>query len=411
MKVFQWDLNLKVRLFGEAIFNLLFWMYFPFIALYFSTELGNSTAGMLMTIPPLISLFGSLVGGSLADSIGRRRVMLMGSFIQALMFILFALSMSPWLDYFAFIGISMGGAIYRPPSAAMVADLVPETERRQVFATFTTAKNIGAVLGPALGAILFFHYRHELLWTCSAVLGIYTLVIYFIVKETKLDIQKKPRLRYILKAQWSDYREILRDKIFTIYILAGVFAVVTIMQLDLYLPIYIINHVPTQVFIAWNEWSLILTSEEIFGWMLGLNGLLFVLFVLPVTKWLKNRDERDVFILSSFLSGIGMLALGGSTNIWYLFLMTIVFTFGEIVRSPVMESFVSRYAPRESIGKYIGADSLQYTVGRFLAPVTLFLSEWLAPIWILTILFAFSLLSILLYIHLFKMFSVDKSTE
>ncbi|GIN62877.1 multidrug resistance protein [Robertmurraya siralis] len=411
MKVFHWDLNLKVRLFGEAIFNLHFWMYFPFIALYFSTELGNSTAGMLMAIPPLISLFGSLAGGSLADRIGRRHVMLMGSSIQALMFVLFALSMSPWLDYLAFIGISFGGAIYRPPSAAMVADLVPEAERRQVFATFTTAKNIGAVLGPALGAIFFFHYRHELLWTCSLILIIYTLVIYLIVKETKHDIHSKSKLRHVMKAQWSDYREIFRDKIFAIYILAGVFAVVTIMQLDLYLPIYVINHVPAQVFIGWNQWSLFLTSEEIFGWMLGLNGLLFVLFVLPVTKWLKNRDERDIFILSSFLSGTGMLALGISTNIWYLFLVTVVFTFGEIVRSPVMESFVSRYAPRESVGKYMGADSLQYTIGRFLAPITLFLSEWLEPVWILSILFASSLFSIYLYAHLFKLFSVDKSTE
>ncbi|MGG0719188.1 MFS transporter [Robertmurraya massiliosenegalensis] len=397
MKVFQWDLNLKIRLLGEGMFHLLYWMYFPFIAIYFSSELGSSVAGLLMTIPPLVSLLGSLIGGSLADHFGRRPVMLMGSSIQGVMFIMFALSISPWVDYLAFIGISIGGAIYRPPSAAMVADLVPERERRQVFATFSTVNNIGAVLGPALGAIFFFQYRSQLLWTCSIILLMYTVVIYFIVKETKVDMQEKPLIGKVLKNQWTDYRTILRDKIFALYIVAGVFAIVTIMQLDLYLPYYVINHVPSQPFLKFS-----FTSETIFGWMLGLNGLLFVLFILPVTKWLKNWRERDVFILSSILSGVGMFALGLNTNIWYLFIVTIIFTFGEIVRSPVMESFVSRYAPQESVGKYMAANSLQFTIGRFLAPITLFLSTWLSPIMILMLLFVSSLISIFLYLRVFK---------
>ncbi|MEQ2525632.1 MFS transporter [Bacillaceae bacterium CLA-AA-H227] len=400
-----WDYNLNVRLIGEAMFNLLYWMYFPFIALYFSMELGNHVAGLLMTVPPIISMLGSLIGGSLADSLGRRPMMLVGSTLQAMMFIAFAMSWSPWLDYLAFIGIGLGGAMYRPPSAAMVADLIPESERRQVFATFTTAKNIGAVLGPALGAIFFFQYRSELLWTCAIVLLAYTFAIFFIVRETKPDsVHEKASIGTIIIQQWKDYHIILRDKIFAIYLLAGVFFVVTVMQLDLYLPVYFVEHVPSQTLIHWNDWSFNLTGTEAFGWILGLNGLLFVLFVLPVTKWLKNWKERDVFILSSFISGIGMLALGFHTNIWYLFIVTIIFTFGELMRSPVMESFVSHYAPHDARGKYIGADNLQYTIGRFLAPITVFLSEWVEPMGILGLLFIFSLISVFLYSWLFKMY-------
>ena len=55
------------------------------------------------------------------------------------------------------------------------------------------------------------------------------------------------------------------------------------MQLDLYLAVYVIDYVPSQTLFSWNGHSLILSSTEILGWVLGLNGLLFVLFILPVT--------------------------------------------------------------------------------------------------------------------------------
>ncbi|WP_312112144.1 MDR family MFS transporter [Brevibacillus reuszeri] len=408
MQLRLWDHNLRVRLIGEALFNMLFWMYFPFITVYFGTALGNHMAGMLMTIPPLFSLVGSLLGGALTDRLGRRPVMLLGAFLQMTMFVLFAVSASHWVDYIAFIGLGLGGAIYRPASAAMVADLVLPENRREIFATFTTANNIGAVLGPALGAIFFFHYRQELLWTCALVLLLYLIAIFIMVRETMPVVtnntQTGASIRDVFKEQWRGYGIIFRDKVFLVYTLAGICALVPIMQLDLYLPVYIIHEVPAQALFTWKDASLMLTSTEIFGWILGFNGLLFVLFILPVTKWLHHWKERDVFILSSLLSGAGTFALGLSTHFWFLFLCTIIFTFGEMMRSPVTQSFISRYAPENARGQYMGADSLQPTIGKFLAPVTVFLSSWVSPLGIFTLILLFALISVVLYSQLFRMY-------
>ncbi|MCM3763382.1 MFS transporter [Neobacillus niacini] len=404
-----WDTNLKVRLLGEGLFNMLFWMYFPFITVYFSEELGNRAAGILMTVPPIFSLIGSLLGGALTDRFGRRPVMLLGASLQALMFVMFAMSPSPWLDYIAFIGIGLGGAVYRPASSAMVADLVPAKSRREVFATFMTANNIGAVLGPALGAIFFFHYRQELLWTCALVLLIYFIAIYFIVHETMppsareaASEAKSTKITAVFKEQWQGYGIIFRDKVFLIYILAGICSLIPIMQLDIFLPVYVFNHVPAQTLFKWGDAAFTLSSKEIFGWLVGFNGLLFVLFILPVTKWLGKWKERNVFILSSVLSGFGTFFVGLTTNVWLLFFITIIFTLGEMVRSPVMQSFISRYAPENARGQYMGADSLQYTIGKFLAPLTVFLSSWVAPMGIFSIVLLFALISIILYIQLFR---------
>jgi len=408
MQLRLWNTNLKVRLIGEALFHMLFWMYFPFITVYFGEAMGNHIAGILMTVPPIFSLIGSLLGGALADRLGRRPVMLLGAAIQMLMFALFAISPSHWIDYLAFIGLGLGGAIYRPASSAMVADLVPEQHRRQIFATFTTANNIGAVLGPALGAIFFFHYRQELLWTCTTILLLYVIAIFIMVHETKPhgvnSSEESVTVTQMFKEQWKGYGIIFRDKVFMIYTLAGIFALVPIMQLDLYLPVYVINHVPAQALFTGKSESLMLSGTEIYGWLVGFNGLLFVLFILPVTNWFHHWKERNVFILSSLLSGVGTFLVGLNTNIWFLFVVTIIFTFGEMVRSPVTQSFISRYAPEHARGQYMGADSLQATIGRFLAPLTVFLSGWVPPMGIFSIILVFACISIGLYIQLFRIY-------
>jgi MFS family permease len=176
------------------------------------------------------------------------------------------------------------------------------------------------------------------------------------------------------------------------------------MQLDLYLAIYVTNYVPSQPFLSWGNWSFVLSSKEAFGWILGLNGLMFVLLVLPVAKWFKLWKDRDLFILSSILAGVGMFAVGLTTNIWILFILTVIFTFGEILRSPVMNNFVSEYAPVNARGQYMGASNLQYTLGRFLAPLTVFISAWVPPMGVFSVILVSGFISAVLYFKLFKMY-------
>lgn len=242
----------------------------------------------------------------------------------------------------------------------------------------------------------------------------YTVAIFLRIRESMPGTSQKVSLHAVstsIKEQWKGYGVIFQDKIFVLYILAGVFSIITIMQLDLYLAIYITQYVPSQSLLTWNDWSLWLTSTEVFGWILGLNGLLFVLFVLPATKWLNRLRDRDVFILSSALAGLGMFAIGLTTHIWLLFLITIVFTFGEIIRSPVTNNFVSQYAPVNARGQYMGASRLQFTIGRFAAPLTVILSAWVPPMGVFTFILVCALISIILYIKLFKIYAYDESVS
>lgn len=409
MNKIYWNSNVKVRLVGEGLFNLLFWMYFPFLTVYFGQKLGLQTAGLIMALPPLLSIIGSLIGGSVADTLGRRPVMLIGTFLQMSMFILFAVSSSPWIDYVAFIGIGIGAAFYRPASSAMVADTVPKDELRQVYATFMTVNNIGAVLGPIIGAVFFFQYRQLLLWTCATVLFLYFITIYFIVSETLPNRSKQKDntipLKSAFQSQWSGYRLILKDRIFLIYVIAGICSLFPVMQLDLYLPVYVIENVPQQPLVPYLMDSFQLTSQSIFGWLVGFNGLLFVLLIVPVTNRLKHWSEKRLFVMSTIFAGGGTFLVGWNNNIWFLFGCTLIFTLGEIMRTPVTQSFIGHYAPEEARGQYLAADNLQNTLGKSLAPLAIYASGCIAPLGIFTIILLFAIIGACLYLQLFRLYS------
>ncbi|MBT2601388.1 MULTISPECIES: MFS transporter [unclassified Oceanobacillus] len=408
MSWITWDRNLKIRLLGETLFNMLFWMYFPFLTIYFSESIGVVEAGFMMTAPAIISIFGGMIGGYFADEYGRRNIMILGSFMQAMFFALFALSVSPWIDYIAFVGISLGKAFYRPASSAMVADLVSEKERRNVFATFASANNIGAIFGPFLGAVLFFQYRTELLWSCTFIASLYFGIILLLMRETMLiqKSKKKTTALSVIKNQWKSYFHILKDKVYLYYIVGGMFITISIMQLDLYLALYVKNYVPAQQLFSIGDWSFSLNSEQIFGWMIGLNGLLFVLLVIPITKRINGWSDRNALVLAASLSGIGMFSVGLSTNIWLLFILTVIFTIGEIIHGPVVQNFVVSYAPKSAIGQYIGASDLQYSFGRFIAPFTVILSSVFPPMFIFGFILLCACISTLFYIRMFNF--IDK---
>lgn len=384
----KWNKILKIRLVGEGLFNLCYWMYFPYMAIYFSSQFGVQLASILMMIPPFVQLFGQLIGGVIADTLGRRTTMLIGASIQAVMFALFALSTESWLDYVAYVLIGIGGALYSPASDAMVADLVPDEERKHVFATFITVKNIGAVLGPVIGATLFFSYRTPLLWACTLILSVYLLIIFIEMTETLPGKKPAKKIPRSLLEKADNYRLIVQDRVFFLYILAGVLSIFTIMQLDLFIAKYIVDEVPAQ----WH-----LDSRSILGLLLGINGLMFVVLILPTTRLLKNWRDRDVFILSCLLNGGSLFLMSITTNLVLLIVLIVTFTMGEIVRAPVINHFVSRHAPEAMRGQYMGASNMQYTIGRMLAPLIFFVSS---PILAGTTLFIVSIISMMLYLKI-----------
>lgn len=422
MRIRDWDRALKVRLFGEFFSNLSFWMVFPFLAIYFADEFGKSMAGILLVVSQVFSVAANLIGGYCADRFGRRTMLFFSATAEGGAFILFAFANSPWLDspmlsFIAFTIAGVAGSFYHPASQAIVADVVPERDRSSVFSIFYTSINITVVIGPIVGAVLFFNYRFALLLVAGLIFCIVGLALRYMTEETlPKSVQEQLKTSanngwvQVVVKQVKAYGLIVQDKVFFLFIIAGILLAQTYMQLDMLIPVYMKEAIDVQVLgnLFNREWTV--TGEGSFGILLSENGLLVVLFTVVVTKWMSNYPEKRVFLFSSLLYAAAMLIFPLTANFWVFMLAMAVFTLGELATVGIQESFVSKLAPEDMRGQYFAAASLRYTIGRTIAPLVFPLVTLIGFSWTFVILAVLAVLSGIIYLITFKEFDKRKQT-
>lgn len=417
MKWRDWDINLKVRFIGEGIFNLLFWMFFPFMAIYFSDHFGQTSAGVLLILSQVIGAVIGLLGGYCADHFGRRRMMIFSAAGQAVCFVFFALANSPWLDspvltFLCFTLLGLFGQLYWPASSAMIADVVPEKDRPGVFAIFYTSINVTVVIGPLIGGILFFNDRFLLLSICTVVSFILLWALHHWIHETVPIVSKEKSAApetsgnwiYYLKKQFGDYGIILKDRLFMLYLLAGILVAQTFMQLDLLIAVYTTSQVPRQNLLTLGTWTLAVDGKQLFSVMVSLNGLCVALFTVIVTKWMTRFREGSVFMGSAFCYGTAMIIMGTTVNAWVLFLCIVMFSWAELMQVGLQDSFVAKLSPEHLRGQYFAASGLRLSVGRSIAPVAIPMTVWFSYAQTFYILGFVAFIGMLLYGIMFSQF-------
>ncbi|MGJ7919140.1 MDR family MFS transporter [Neobacillus sp. LXY-4] len=419
MRIRDWDRNLKIRLYGEALMNISFWMFFPFLTIYFAEEFGKDKAGLLLIFSQAFSVFANLIGGYWADRYGRKRMMVLSACGQGICFIVFGLANSPLLDSpwigficYAFIGIF--GAFYWPASQAMVADVVDEENRNHVFAIFYTSINIAVVIGPLLGAIFYTNYRVQLMFVAGTACVLLAFILAKWTRETapffrNRDTTGNHRWFSFLTNQMKDYRIILTDRIFLLFIIGGVLVAQTFMQLDLLIPVYTKENVQEQTWFTLGEWSFTIQGEQAFGILLSENGLLVALFTVLVTNWMDKFRERNVFVLSSLAYAIAIILIGQTSWIWGLIFAMGIFTLGELMVAGLQQTFVSKLAPEHLRGQYFAAASLRYTIGKTIAPISIPLTVWIGYDWTIVLLSLLAVLSAVIFWLMFSMY--EKQTK
>ncbi|MBM6617723.1 MDR family MFS transporter [Bacillus suaedaesalsae] len=421
MRLRDWDINLKVRLYGEFLVNVIFWMFFPFMAIYFSDEFGKENAGLLLIVSQIFGVIANLIGGYCADHFGRKRMMVISTYGQGFSFLLFAFANSPWyespiISFISFTIIGVFGSFYWPASQAMVADVVEEKDRNSVFAIFYTGINIAVVFGPIIGGIFFFQHRFGLLLAAAIVSFILAILLQKVVRETAPmlvdNTEPAPRVTWFgaIKQQILDYKVIVQDKIFLLFIVAGVLAAQAFMQLDLLMAVYTKELVPLQTLLSFGDWKLDIGGEKAFGLIVASNGLLVALLTVFITRQADKFRERDVFITSALMYGVGIFLFGQTTWIWILLVAILIFTLAEIMVVGIQQSFVSKLAPDHMRGQYFAAASLRFTIGRTFAPISISLTMWIGYDWTFVILAFLCVASAFIYYLMYQQFEKKKKS-
>lgn len=348
-------------LFVARIINSMGNFVFPLLTMLLTDRIGLSerTAGIFVTIVAFAYVPGSLLGGKLADHLGRKRVLIFSQALAALCFVPCAfLGNSMAIPYLLILSALFNGAA-QPANSAMVADLTNKENRKAAFSLLYLGINIGFSIGPAIGGFL---YKDYLFWlfignAIAALTAIALLAKY--VPETKPDtsIEINEEVDEDEKAEGG-----------------SVFAL--LLRRPVMLAFAILSTVYSFAYSQGN-FSTTLQVKEIFtndpsrvvGFLQAVNGIV----VITMTTLIVHLTKRFKPIFNIALAGV-FFAVGFGiqffiSSVPMFVLSTIVWTIGEILNATNSGVYIADHSPMSHRGRFNSIMSMITGAGFAIGPM------------------------------------------
>jgi len=336
-------------LFAGTFLNKFGGFVVPFLTLYL-TGRGYSIgqAGLAVSAYGMGNLGASLLGGHLADKIGRRKTILLSMFSGAAAMML--LSQAHGLAWIILLTALTGltNEFYRPASQALLADIVPPEQRVTAFAGLRASFNAGFAFGPATAGLLAA-YGYFWLFAGDAA----TSVLFGLVAMLALPQGSRTASQ---NASWREaWRVLRRDRNLHQLLLANFSIGLVFFQLGSTYGLHI-----TQMGF----------SPAVYGAVVSLNGALIVFCELPLTQFTRKFPARHCMAAGYLICAGGFALNAFAHSIPALVLCMIVFTIGEMITMPTAAAYLANLAPAELRGRYMGVSGLTWATALIIGPVS-----------------------------------------
>jgi len=321
----------------------------PFLVLYLTQDrhLSAGTAGAVAAAVGAGTVGAELVGGWLADRIGRRLTMLICFFGTAAALILLGSARSMVLIWVAAFIVGLLSDLFRPAVQATVADLLQPGERVRAYGLLFWAINLGFSISTVSAGVLASIGYGLLFWLNAGTSVIAGLVIWAMVPETRPALEDGEVRRPLLPV-------VLRDTVFLLMIL---------IQIG-YATIYFQGY--STLPLAMAEDGL---QSRAYGLVIALNGVVIVLIQPFLGRWLVKIDRPKLLAASMLVVGLGF-GIGAVVHSWWGYgLSVVVWTIGEIGFAAVIGAVFADLAPVDLRGQYMGLAGMAFGIGTVIGPL------------------------------------------
>ncbi|HKR65815.1 MAG TPA: MFS transporter [Thermoanaerobaculia bacterium] len=334
-------------LFAGTFINRFGTFVMPFLAIYMTRQ-GYSPmqAGFAVSAYGAGHTLASMIGGHLADRIGRRHTIALSMYLSAIAMV--ALAQAHTLPMLLALSCVAGivTEMYRPAATALIGDLVAPEQRIAAFGMYRFAINLGFACGPIIAGFLAdrsFVYVFLGDAATSVVFGTVALLALPHGLRSKASEEKGAEgLRYALG-----------DRAFMIFLAATLCITWVEFQLHSTYPVHI---------------SRLGYSPATYGTLLSINGVMIVLFELALTSWTQRKPMRALIALGYALAGIGVALTGLAVSVPALAATVVVWTLGEMIYAPVTATYVTSLAPERYRGRYMGLWHFTWSAGMLVGP-------------------------------------------
>ncbi|MDN3956386.1 MDR family MFS transporter [Sporolactobacillus laevolacticus] len=373
--------NIKIRIIETFTSRFVGGMIFPFMTIYLASHFGAKTTGLLLLINIFIGIANSFLGGYLSDQFGRKKVMFWAECARFAAFFMMMVSNSPFFEspsitFMMMIINSICWGMAGPANDAMMIDVSTPEQRKLMYSITYWANNLSIAIGGILGALLFQHYLFELFVAlCVVELGVVILVAFFIEESHAKQQSNGMALHQHFYQIFKSYQKVFRDKLFIVFVIAGVLVFSMELQLTNYIGIRLSEHMPTQYLLFWP-----VNGLTMMGILRSENTLLVALLVLFVSKVSHLLKDKTTLVISCMLFSVGYGVLSYSNNVWLLVSFMIVLTIGEVFRVPVEQSYAAAIPPENARSIYMAINGLKYNLAMLIASLTITIGTYLTPL-------------------------------
>jgi MFS family permease len=323
-----------------------------FMALYLTRVRGYSAsyAGLVISLFGLGSAVSSLVGGVLADRVGRRPTLFGAQFLTAASTMALAYADGQLMIAAVALLTGLCANAARPAVAAIIADVVPATDRVRAFSLNYWAVNIGFGVSSALAGLLAGGDIHALFLIDAATTALCALVVFAKVPESR---PAAPRPGRAAEPKVS-LGTVFRDRKFIALVTTTFLFAVIMCQGN-----------STLALVMGRAGA----STTEYGLVVSLNGLLIVVLQIPLTRLAQGRDRARVLMTAALLAGWGIATAAFAGSSALLFGLSVaIWTVGEVLQVPANMSLVADLSPTHARGRYQGVASLAWAAAAFVGP-------------------------------------------
>ncbi len=323
--------------------------------LHFDVERASSLTGMFGGWVWFLAVFG----GAVADRLGFRRALSLAYLFLSIAY--FSLG-SIGADWFAplrnslplptLVGIilvlpALGVSLVKPCVVGTTARSSKENVRSVGYSIYYTLVNVGSTVGPLLAGWV---RSAEHLFRIAA-LSVF-LMLFFVLLLFKEPRRADDAPAATLSQVGRNFLTVLSNPRFMLFLLIFTGYWIVFWQEFIALPLYISTYIDPNA-----NTARILATDPI----------IVIAFTMVIGFLTKRLHAFHAIVLGTLISSLAWILLIIHPSVWMAVATLVVVAIGEITQQPRYYDYISRLAPKDQQGTYMGFAFLPLGIGSFVA--------------------------------------------
>lgn len=335
--------EIYVLAFGKIMTSMgaLIW---PMLTLIMSEKLNlnGQTIGMYMMMFSMFMGPFYLLGGKLADKYNKKHIIVTFDLIgNSLYFVCAVLPISMTTLYLLAIA-SVFQSMEQPAYDALIADLTTYKDRERAYSLNYLAMNLGLVMAPMIGGILFNNYLNLSFFINGLADISSTLLLLLFIKNVKNTVKDSKIVNEYEKGEAGSIFKVFSERklFFLLFIISGIAAMIY-NQFNFLMPLHMEE--------AFRE-----SGAFKFGILASINAVVVVIGTPIVTKKFSGVTDVRIMYLGQLLESVG-LAFFIFVNRYFVVAVVgiIIFTTGEIFGSISKTPYLTKRIPETHRGRVL----------------------------------------------------------